>query len=46
MRFDSIEEADAAAQDDRAVRDGLLLARTRPWLAGLSGVDLSLGDDG
>ena len=40
VRFASVEEADAAAQDDRAVRDGLLVARTRPWLAGLSSVDV------
>jgi uncharacterized protein YciI len=38
--FDSVEEADAAAQADRAVKEGLVTARTRPWLAGLSAVDV------
>ncbi len=40
VRFESVEEADAAAQADRAVREGLLTARTRPWLAGLSSIDM------
>lgn len=34
VAFDSLEAADAAAQADRAVRDGLLRARTREWLVG------------
>jgi uncharacterized protein YciI len=40
VRFASIEDADAAAQADRAVVEGLLKARTRPWLAGLSILEL------
>ncbi len=40
LRFASVEDADAAAQADRAVREGLLTARTRSWLAGLSSIDL------
>jgi uncharacterized protein YciI len=41
VRFDDVRTADAAAQADPAVQAGLLLATTRPWLAGLSAVDLS-----
>ncbi len=34
VRFESVEEADAAAQADRAVKDGLVAATTRPgWRA-------------
>ena len=40
VAFDSVEAADAAAQADRAVRAGLLRAAVRPWLAGMSAVDL------
>ena len=40
MRFDTLADADAAAQADRAVVEGLLQARTRPWLVGLSRLDL------
>jgi uncharacterized protein YciI len=44
VRFRDVQSADAAAQADAAVRAGLLVATTRPWLAGLSGVDLGGGD--
>lgn len=40
VRFDTLAEADAAAQADRAVVEGLLQARTRPWRVGMSTVDL------
>ena len=40
VRFEDVSTADAAAQADPAVQAGLLIATTRPWLAGLSAVDL------
>lgn len=40
VRFATLADAEAAAQADRAVVDGLLQARARPWLIGLSTVDL------
>ena len=40
VSFPSVAGADAAAQADRAVQEGLLVARTRPWLVGMSAVDL------
>jgi len=40
VAFDTVEEADAAAQADRAVREGLLRATVRPWLVGMSAVDI------
>jgi uncharacterized protein YciI len=42
VRFDSLADAEAAAQADRAVVEGLLRARVRPWLAGMSAVDLDV----
>jgi uncharacterized protein YciI len=44
VSFPTVEEADAAAQADRAVQDGLLVARTRPWLVGMTAVDLGAFD--
>ena len=41
VRFGTLEEADAAAQADRAVQDGLLTATTRPWLVGMTALDLT-----
>jgi uncharacterized protein YciI len=41
VRFDDVVAADAAAQQDPAVQAGLLVATTRPWLAGLSAVDVT-----
>ena len=40
VRFDDVATADAAAQRDPAVQAGLLVATTRPWLAGLSAVEV------
>ena len=40
VAFDSLADARAAAQADRAVRAGLLHAEVRPWLVGMSSVDL------
>jgi uncharacterized protein len=40
VRFPDVAAAESAAQDDPAVRTGLLVASVRPWLAGLSVVDL------
>jgi uncharacterized protein YciI len=40
VRFDDVSAADAAAQRDPAVQAGLLVATTRPWLAGLAAVEL------
>ena len=41
VRFDDVAAADAAAQADPAVQAGLLIATTRPWLAGLSAVEIA-----
>jgi|tagenome__1003787_1003787.scaffolds.fasta_scaffold20457562_3 uncharacterized protein YciI len=41
VRFDSVEAAQASADADRAVVDGLLLARARPWYVPLASVDLA-----
>jgi uncharacterized protein YciI len=40
VAFGSIDEADAAAQADPAVLAGLLQASVRPWLVGMSSVEL------
>lgn len=40
VAFESVEAADAAAQADPAVHAGLLRASTRPWLAGMTAVEV------
>ena len=42
LRFAGVEQAEASARSDPAVRAGLLTPRVRPWMPGMSAVPLDL----
>lgn len=42
LRFAGVEQAEASARADPAVRAGLLTPRVRPWMPGMSAVPLDL----